>query len=455
MLMIIDRRSVKVFACLVLYRIFLDIVYVNIINPVYFYAGFLDKRTTTGCFVSWIIFFIFYHLSRGIIYNKEYRISSIIVSILFLVSFIPFTSCIYMGVAPGIFILWNCIYWMVLLIFERYILSLDNRELPELKMNSVKVDDKFVIIVGLLSLTLVMYISGVYTHFRLNFDLFNVYGYRLEARDFNMPTILRYLFAWTKGINTLMLAYCIIKKKFLMSICYFAVQMLSFGIDGSKATFFLPFLVIIVVLVSDKLRNADIAKIIVYGLTLLPGSAIVEFIVSKTSYISTLFIRRMFFEPNLIHTYYYDFFSKNTPDFFRGSVLRILGFESPYIDQGGAAYAIGRAYYNSATMNCNNGLISDAISNLGILGIIIMPLLMVAFLRLFDRSTFGLDKRLTLTSGVYIAIMLLSTSLTTVLFTHGLLILIILTWLMNPDDINNDLDSSTLTESINPKIVKD
>ena len=86
-------------------------------------------------------------------------------------------------------------------------------------------------------------------------------------------------------------------------------------------------------------------------------------------------------------------------------------------------------------MNCNKGLLSDAISNLGYAGIFIMPVIIVFFLHLFDRSTAGLDKRLVLVSGVFIALNLISTSFMTVLVTHGFLLLIVLTWLMKPEDL--------------------
>lgn len=430
-----DKRAAIGLIGLGAYRFLIDWIYINVISQVYAYTGLIDNRSTQNLILSWVLFFLFYFIVRPLLYTEQEGISHVIITTIYLLSFIPFTSSVYMGITPPTFTLCNSIYWFVLIMASRYVAALPKKRLPKLRLSSLEVNDTFVAIVGVMSLLVVFYISGRYAHFRLNFNLFTVYDLRLEAREFGMSTIAAYLFAWTKAVNTLMLAFCLIKRKRLMSVVYFAIQMLSFGIDGSKTTFFLPFLVLIVVKLYDRISVDKLKVLFFYGVAGGSLLAVAEYIFGHTIVLTTLFIRRVLYVPSLINVQYYDFFTTHVPDYFRGSFLRLFGMISPYAADGGISRLIGRVYYGSSTMNCNNGLLSDAISNLGYIGIFVMPLLIVFFLNLFDRSTLGLDRRLVLVSGVFIALNLISTSFMTVLVTHGFLLLILLTWIMKPEDL--------------------
>lgn len=430
-----NSRKTIGFIGLVAYRILIDWIYFNIISPIYAYTGFTDNRSMGSLLVSWGLFIIFYCLIRRILYTEQEGISHVIVTTLYLLSFIPFTSSVYAGLTKTAFVVCNSLYWIVLIIASRFALHIPKKRLPKINFNHLEINDKVVAAIGVISLLVVIYISGRYAHFRLNFNLFTVYDLRLEAREFGMSTLATYLFAWTKAVNTLMLAFCLIKKKRLMTVVYFAIQMLSFGIDGSKSTFFLPFLVLIVVKLYDKITVSKLKVLFFYGAA---GGALIaaaEYVFAHTAFLTTLFIRRVLFVPSILNVHYFDYFTTHEPDFFRGSFLRLFGAVSPYSADGGISRMIGRVYYGSAVMNCNNGLLSDAISNLGYAGIFVMPIIIVFFLNLFDRSTLGLDRRLVLVSGVFIALNLIGTSFTTVLITHGFLILILLTWVMKPEDL--------------------
>ena len=85
-------------------------------------------------------------------------------------------------------------------------------------------------------------------------------------------------------------------------------------------------------------------------------------------------------------------------------------------------------------MNCNSGLISDGLANYGVVGVVIAPILLLFFLHLYDRSSIGLDKRITLASTIYLTIILLNAFLPAVLLTHGLLILIVVLSLLKREE---------------------
>ena len=133
------------------------------------------------------------------------------------------------------------------------------------------------------------------------------------------------------------------------------------------------------------------------------------------------------FLPALITEYYVDFFSTNSPDFFRQGMLRRIGFESIYDRE--ISYMIG-AVYSIDGINFNSGLLSDAVSNLGIVGVFVMPVVFAIFLKIFDRCAEGLDTKVIFTASIVVAWFALSSTLTTMLFTHGVFILMIFLRLM-------------------------
>lgn len=410
---------------ILIYRLLLDNAYFRVMVTEFSYEGFKDHRTMMLLVVSWIVLIVFSAIFSKQLLNQDERVSSIVVLLLFLLSFVPFTTCIYSGILSYGFIAFNICYWGVLLIAQSYNYRCPLKQLPKVSVGSHVFNDKAVITLGICSLILVLYISGRYTHFRLNFNMFNVYSLRAEASTYSLPTIISYMFAWTRAINPILLAYCLLKKKRLLSIVFFVSQMLSFGIDGLKTTFFIPFLVFAGVLFYNKISAEQLKKWIVIAFTGVVSIGFLERLIIKTNLIYTLFTRRIMFLPCYIGNCYFDFFSKNEPDFFKESLLRFVGVRSRYLEHGGVTLTIGETYYRSG-VNFNNGLSSDAIANLGILGCIIMPVALIIVLRYLDRSSYLLDKRLTIATALYLSVVFLSSFLTTVLITHGVLILIIL-----------------------------
>lgn len=390
--------------------------------------------------LSWILLLISYIFAKRVFLTRDNRNSSIVISILYLLSFVPFTTCVYAKIFEDEYILFNCIYWFFLLYGEIVSLSVPVKRLPRLYIGRVGIRDMFVWIAVWFSILLIVLVSGYYTHFRLNFNLFTVYDIRLEARNYHFPTIVSYLFSWTRAIIPVLLAYSLLKKNKAISIMLFLTQMLSFGIDGLKSAFFMPFIVIAIVSFPERISAQRFKYYLLSGLTAITFLSMLENVLFRSHFVSELIIRRVMFIPNYLSRCYYDFFRSHAPDYFRSSFLRFLGFHSPYTtDSRGITYMIGAFYFNRPTMNCNNGLVSDALTNLGKPGLVLMPILLVLVLRFFDRSSSHLDRRLSATTSLYLSYVILSTFLMTVLLTHGMLILIILLAMMNQDIMSESL----------------
>ena len=76
-------------------------------------------------------------------------------------------------------------------------------------------------------------------------------------------------------------------------------------------------------------------------------------------------------------------------------------------------------------LHANNGLFSDAMANFGLLGVVIMPILLVAVLRFFDKCTIGLDRSLIIAAAFQISLSIHSTALGTAMLSGGILLLIL------------------------------
>ena len=118
--------------------------------------------------------------------------------------------------------------------------------------------------------------------------------------------------------------------------------------------------------------------------------------------------------------YYYKYFLHHPLDLFRNGIMGKLGFTSPYTQP--ISYVIGNNY-ETQLINCNNGLLADVWTNLGFLGLIIMPIILVICFRMFDLVSSQIDSRLIVSLSIYYAVAFSNSAWSTVLLTHGFIIM--------------------------------
>lgn len=159
---------------------------------------------------------------------------------------------------------------------------------------------------------------------------------------------------------------------------------------------------------------------------ILPGGiglailAVIEERIFTHAYIISFFFRRMGYELARLSDTYYRYFRSNPTEIFRGTFLGKLGFESPY--SLSLSYVIGNNYF-SQTVSCNNGFLADVWANLGSIGILIMPFILIVCLRFFDMAADDLPSRYVIGLTVYYAIVFSNSAWSTTLLTHGFLIM--------------------------------
>ena len=207
------------------------------------------------------------------------------------------------------------------------------------------------------------------------------------------------------------------------------MQILAYGINGMKFTLFIGFVTFIIAWL-PKFDTLKVGNISLVAITSFGVLAMLEYAVFHAWYLASIIAMRILFIPNSLGFLYFDFFSTHTPDYFRGSFLRYFGLQTPYPN---LQYFISEYYTGSAEAGSNNGLIADAMANLGLIGIIVFPIILIIILKILDRTMENLDVRIKVSQAVSQTLIIISTFFFPMLLTDGLLIMMILFNAMKKD----------------------
>lgn len=422
----IPLESIKVIPILVNllfiagFRIVLDWSYITCVVPQFSYLYSFEYHDQSLPWVfSWlamIVLSLFVVVPRGA--GVEESGSDLIVAALFLVSFVPTTVIYaYQGTGAAFFMAFF-LFWMVLLVA--------NRLLPfaRFKGLSPTARSQYSILLVAILAAVVVFASGVYAGFRISFDLSNVYDLRLEAREFNLPTFLSYLFGAARVVIPLMAVCCLWRRRYGIFGVLILIQVLNFSFDGSKSALFSVALMLLAYLLIRQPTISLMIKVVFLG----SAVCLLLFLLTGRSELISYAIRRVMLVPALLNYEYFSFFSNNAIDFFTQSLFSKLGFESAY--QVSIPHVIAEFYHNSTVMSANNGLFSDAFSNLGIGGCFLMPLAYIATFRLFDACTIGLPNRIVFPAVIPLVVVFLSSSFFTCLITHGMILYLLALYLL-------------------------
>lgn len=415
-----SKKSRNSVIYLLLYRVCLDIVYFGVLSKIYSYGGYINNWSVGTCIVSWIITVLYVVLSRKLFENSDQRnrLSDHIVRFLVIIVVFPSATMISAGAFSSTFVWLDTLFWAFIL-FLHSIANKGHIRPFALKMGEKTFDDRIIYVFAFVSFALVLYINLRYTHFRINFDIYDAYDLRAQAREYHFPTIILYGFSWSRAINNCMIAYCLCKKRYPTAILFLVAQILSFSIDGLKSTLFLPVVIFGIYILYIKRPQARFFNYVLGIISALCVVGILENKLFHTANIAVVFIRRVFFTPVVLNSYYLDFFQKNTPVYYR----TLVGIKSPYTDLG---KTIGGLYANRPEMNCNNGLLGDAMINFGWIGILIFPIMLVFLFWLIDKCAYGIDKLILVPIAYYFATTLSNSVVTTAFGTHGLLVLMVI-----------------------------
>ena len=415
-LLLLNNLRVLSISLIIIYRLLLDYVYYNIIVPFYGYTGFGYNDNIEYQLFSWILLFALLIPTLFIQKREMNSFGNIILETVIIIYLVPFTTLVYAGIINDICIVLEILMFSLIFIFDGLTYNKNSRS----KTIIIKGIDSNIIayVIGFVFSAVVLYISYAYTGFRLNFDFDLVYDLRAEASTYNLPIILSYMYSMSNIVCCILLAFSIKQRKILLSSFFLIVQLLSFGIAGLKSYLVLTFAMIALGIFYNKKFYKLWTITLLFIMNMITIFGLISFYINNKIDVISLFIRRTCLLPCLITNAYVDFFSYNTPDYFRSSFLRHVGFQSPY---GDISRLIGEMYFyigNSA----NNGLLSDAIANLGYLGVVVFPCILIMLFRLFDYCTNFDNEYIVFVLALFSANSIINSFIFTILLTHGLII---------------------------------
>lgn len=393
--------------CSIIYRLLLDFIYRYQISPVFSYMLMENHMTYDSYMLSWLYFAIFlYPTYLFYIRRNDNFVTAIFVIFLFALKLIPLSSILAFQPQSISYTCQHVIMWVFLLIL------LYNSSPITFKL--FKPSNVMVGIIAIVMSLAVILVSGLYANFRLNFSLTNVYDLRMEAREFQMPIVLKYIYAAAANIIPVCIVYYIIRRNKWAVFALVFIGLLNFSVAGSKSTLFR----ILLSLCLLCLRKINFKKWIIPSFLVLSIVSLLEFHFNNSSVISSLLIRRSLYIPSLLDHVYFNYFANIDPYIFDTSKFTDIQFD------------IGKQVYLRDDVRANNGFFTDAYINLGSVGCVIYPLIYCILLRLFEGACKGKDKCISVFCVFLLVTTLESTYFTTSLLTHGIFLMIIALYLM-------------------------
>ena len=401
------------FLGIISYRLFLDLNYKNIISPLFEYDGYINVSTLSSYFYSWVILLVFIPFIIRLYQFQDAFFSNVIV-LLFLMAYVPCTSLIAFMPVDGMFVSLIISYWVL---FMLSVALFKNKQLHHL---SIKNGHYVFYLIMILLMLSIIYVSGVYADFRISFDLINEYELRADSMNWDLPGIMNYLIPAAGTILPMYLVYFFQMRNKFMVLVLSVIILLNFSLGGHKTVLFLLLLCFwgYFFFTSKSVYKYS------WFLTIITCISYIEYKVFSSFLGATLIVRRVLYVPAFLNYQYYDFFSVREKDMWRTGILGKLGFESPY-GVTKISHLIGKQM-GYPEMGANNGLFSDAYANFGIWGILLFPFLLVMFVKIMDSFTRDIDVKLLILPIIATVLGFMSSFFTTLLLTHGLLLLLLL-----------------------------
>lgn len=397
---------------IILFRVLVDLNYQVTAHRFDYQGLFWSNSSDLSVFLSWLFLCALLPLILWVFRARS--LSSVVLSLLVLVSLIPTTSAIAHRADYELsFVFLMFAYWFVLLFLWSII--------PVIRLPIGNYSFKwFHLMVGAALCCAVIFYSWKNTGLRLHFGLFDVYDLREEARNFDAPVIVNYLVAFADNLLPFFLVYALYRRNYLVAGFLALVVLLNFSITGTKQVLFLLFLGPLSFYFVKRFSRVRLAP---FGLALVLVFCLIEVAFFDSAPLSTLFAYRVMFIPAELHYSYFSFFQGGDYDYFAQSLLKWL-LVSPYSDN--IQFLLGEYSIGDFSARANNGLFSDAYSNLGPLGVVVLPAAIALLLRILDGAAQGLPERILLIVAIYLTFVFLGMTLSTALLSSGVVLLIIL-----------------------------
>lgn len=374
----VRKSGKRCIAWLVLYKIVVDFTFLTVCTPMYAYIGGNADPQLKKYIGSWILFILLLMVYRMSKVEKEYNF---LIVLLMILSTIPSLAICWVKNEKTIVMLLTFVYYFIFML-TIYVLTRIKNDDRCFVCETVVSKDAIINILFVWGVITTILFSYKYGNMRVFVRFEDVYTYRLTTKQ--MSAVESYIFSWNKiVILPLLLCWYIEKKKIIQSLILILMFFLCYSIYGEKTVVFLM-AAVIGVNVIKKMKKMDrivelLISFLIVCLLLACGLGM------KTNWITGI-LYRLIYIPAEAHYYYYDFFQSNPLLLLRQSVGRFFA-NDPYPTV--VSILIGSNVKYNLTgdyNNLNNGLISDAYANFGILGIMIYPVIIAVVYYILGRS---------------------------------------------------------------------
>jgi hypothetical protein len=415
----------------VIFRLLLELAYKDCVVPVYESSGFTLTDNPDKYLESWVLYvglLLFLPASAR-------RPSDFLIAVAFFAFMTPLL--VFYGFT-------DASRWAMYCVLLQYVILSVLRlgrpmRLPAIKQGPATA--RWVAAIGIVVATSWMIASGALATFNLNLDA--VYEFREEASSTLNVGALSYIIVWVTTVcGPIVLMLALRDRRRLLALSIIALHVFWFGITSHKAVLFFPALVLFLNFLFKRSRALSLIPV---GMSFAVLIALISYYVTDSSFLSGLFVRRVFFIPSNLTFTYYEFFQRNPLVYWSNSFLAGL-IDYPYDEA--VPLVIGR-YINEPDAWANNSFFSTGYMHAGLLGVVIYGLLAGALLKFAD-SLVSREVPLWMTLSVVIVpffILVTSADLTTALLTHGLGFALLMLYLMKlPRDAQKQETSAAPAE---------
>lgn len=396
-----------------------EFVYIQIINPLFEYDGFILNINFYKMIESYILVLFVFIPVVYLLEDKKLP-SKVVVYLLSIFLFLPMSSVLWLQdkTSEFLWVIATCIVIMALALTI----------LPSIKFIKLKEGKKLLfMVIGVMTLIVYGILIGQGGLTRINLNLLNVYETRSDYASTN-NFLLGYLLPWQAyGVNMVALAIALYKKKYKLIIVILFMQVILFSMTNFKSFLFAPIVLLGFHIFSKTRFKNNLLLVISLGCTFLITLSIMIYYFVADIFLISVFVRRLFLVPANLHYIYYDFFNEIEKYKLSHSILSGL-FNNPY--NLNPVKLVAENYFNK-DFAPNVGFFGDAFLNFGLFGILLFAILLIIVLKIIDTVSVSTPISLSMTIITIPAMALINSAFFTALLTHGILFAIFLLWLVN------------------------
>jgi oligosaccharide repeat unit polymerase len=422
---------------IVIYCIVFHIVYKYFLNDIFDYFGYhlLDRS-----FFLTLYYYFVAVLPSFYIPVKLTKPSMFIIWLLYLMTYITsqLTLCFCYGndlqVMPLSFVL----------LIGMTILILSSR-MRNYKIVKPKIEKKLffnsILILNAILLCYVLFVFKGNLHFS---SVDDVYEQRFLGSDLMQGNMSGYAIFFLSGcLLPLLMAQGLVARKYIYFLIGFAGQIIIYTAVGSKTSIFSSLIFVIFYLLIKKKKNRDyfgskLTFFLIFLSTLLLSC---QFFLPDDLKLLAFFPASMFFMRTqsmggLLTSQYFEFFSNHSFTYY--SHIRVLrGILSyPYGDKE-LGQVVGYYFYSDDKMNANAHFwMTDGYAAAGIYGVVLISIIAAIVFYVIDCLAVEIDVCLTSLMVLFPVLQLLNISLFTVLFSGGLMFVMLILYLYPKDGLS-------------------